>query len=204
MAHDVHAMSAKPTQKKITDADVTGLKYFKKLRPLFDRLHAVGCDRDRAGNRTLHFDQYCCLVLLYMFNPVVSSLRAIQQASELKNVQRKLGCARASLGSLSESSHIFEPQLLEGIIADLGEQLMPIAQHVTGFCAKDCGEPKGDVMIQFGKGKVDFPGVFSELKKAGFNGPVMVESCELSDDIKILTANAKANREFLEKVFASL
>jgi sugar phosphate isomerase/epimerase len=84
------------------------------------------------------------------------------------------------------------------------EQLKPIAQHVTGFCAKDCATPKGDVMIQFGKGKVDFPGVFLELKKAGFNGPVMVESCELSDDIKVLTANAKANREFLEKLFASL
>jgi sugar phosphate isomerase/epimerase len=84
------------------------------------------------------------------------------------------------------------------------EQLKPIVQHVTGFCAKDCATPKGDVMIQFGKGKVDFRGVFTELKKAGFNGPVMVESCELSDDIKVLTANAKANREFLEKLFASL
>jgi len=29
-----------------------------------------------------------------MFNPCVRSLRALQQASELKNVQRKLGCSR--------------------------------------------------------------------------------------------------------------
>jgi len=36
--------------------------------------------------------------LLYLFNPVVVSLRSLQQASELK-VQKKLGCARASLGS---------------------------------------------------------------------------------------------------------
>ncbi len=84
------------------------------------------------------------------------------------------------------------------------EQLKPIAQHVTGFCAKDCASQKGDVMIQFGAGKVDFHGVFSELKKAGFNGPVMVESCELSDDLKAITANAKANRKFLETLFASL
>ena len=48
-------------------------------------------------------DQYCMLVLLYLFNPIVSSLRAVQQASELKKVQKKLGCERASLGSLSES-----------------------------------------------------------------------------------------------------
>ena len=33
------------------------------------------------------------------------------------------------------------------------EELKPIAQHVTGFCAKDCGALQGDVMIQFGTGK---------------------------------------------------
>ena len=36
------------------------------------------------------------------------------------------------------------------------EELKPIAQHVTGFCAKDCAALKSDVMIQFGTGKVDF------------------------------------------------
>lgn len=113
---------------KIRERDVQGLKYFKKLRPLFDRLHKVGCERDRAHNRTLHMDQYCCLVMLFMFNPIVSSLRAIQQASGLKNVQRKLGCARASLGSLSESARVFDPSLMRGIVQDLGEQLMPIAR----------------------------------------------------------------------------
>ncbi len=84
------------------------------------------------------------------------------------------------------------------------EQLKPIAQYVTGFCAKDCASQKSDVFIQFGKGKVDFRGVFTELKKAGFNGPVMVECCELSDKLETVTANARANREFLEKLFASL
>jgi len=114
--------------RKIRERDVQGLKHLRKLRPLFDRLHHVGCARDHARNRTLHFDQYCCLIMLYMFNPIVSSLRAIQQASELKNVQRKLGCARASLGSLSEAARVFDPALLEGVIADLGKQLMPIAR----------------------------------------------------------------------------
>ena len=113
---------------KIREQDVQGLKHFKKLRPLFDRLHEVGCERDRADNRTLHFDQYCCLVMLFMFNPIVSSLRAMQQASGLKNVQRKLGCARASLGSLSESARVFDPSLLQGIVQELGEQLMPLAR----------------------------------------------------------------------------
>ena len=63
-----------------------------------------------------------------MFNPVVSSLRAIQQASELKKVQRMLGCSRASLGSLSESARVFDPQLLKEIVGELGQELMPIAR----------------------------------------------------------------------------
>jgi hypothetical protein len=82
----------------VREEDVTGLKYFDTLAPLLARLHDVGCERDKAGNRQLHFDQYCMLVLLFFFNPVVRSLRSIQQASQLRNVQRKLGCLRASLG----------------------------------------------------------------------------------------------------------
>jgi len=114
-------------REKVREEQLTGFKYFDRLGPLFARLHEVGCGPDKAHNRTLHFDQYCALVLLYLFNPVVVSLRSLQQASELKKVQRKLGCARASLGSLSESSHVFDPALLEEIIGELGAQLQPIA-----------------------------------------------------------------------------
>ncbi len=111
----------------VREEDVTGLKYFDKLAPLLARLHDVGCQRDKAGNRELHFDQYCLLVLLFLFNPVVRSLRAIQQASELRKVQRKLGCQRASLGSFSEASEVFQPERLKEIVAELGTQLQPIA-----------------------------------------------------------------------------
>ena len=84
------------------------------------------------------------------------------------------------------------------------EELKPIAQYVTGFCAKDCGEPKGEVMIQFGTGKVDFKGVFQALKAAGFNGPIMVEGVAVAETPEATAANARANREFLEKVLASI
>jgi hypothetical protein len=115
-------------RKSVREQDVTGLKYFNRLVPLLERLHEVGCQRDRAGNRELHFDQYCLLVLLFLFNPVVRSLRAIQQASELKKVQKLLRCPRASLGSLSESVHVFEPDLLRQIVGELGKQLVSIAR----------------------------------------------------------------------------
>jgi hypothetical protein len=115
-------------REDVREEDVTGLKYFDKLAPLLARLHEVGCQRDKAGNRRLHFDQYCMLVLLCLFNPVVRSLRAIQQASTLRKVQRKLGCQRASLGSLSEATDVFQPERLKEIIAELGAQLQSIAR----------------------------------------------------------------------------
>ncbi len=82
------------------------------------------------------------------------------------------------------------------------EELKPIVQYVTGFCAKDCAEQKGDVMIQFGTGKVDFVGVFKVLKSAGFAGPIMVECCAIGDTAEATAANARANREFLDKALA--
>jgi IS4 transposase len=119
----VEADFAKP---KVREKDVRGLKYFDQLAPLLERLHDVGCDTDRASNRTLHFDNYCMLVLLFLFNPIITSVRGLQQASELKNVQKKLGCPRTSLGSLSESVSCFDPDRLKGIIAELGGQLEPL------------------------------------------------------------------------------
>jgi hypothetical protein len=115
-------------REDVREEDVTGLKYFDKLAPLLARLHDVGIQRDKAGNRKLHFDQYCMLVLLFLFNPVVRSLRAIQQASGLRKVQRKLGCLRVSLGSLSEATEVFQPERLKEIMAELSAQLQPIAR----------------------------------------------------------------------------
>ena len=113
---------------------MVGFKYFKMLCGLLERLHNDGCQRDRAHNRILHMDQYISLLLLYMFNPICTSLRALQQASELQKVQRILGCARASLGSLSESSRVFDSDLLKEIIQELSDQL-PNVSSITGMDA---------------------------------------------------------------------
>ena len=119
---------ARKKRDDIKERDIGGLKYFDKLAPLLQRLHDDGCLRDKAGHRTLHYDQYCMLVLLYLFNPICSSLRAVQQASELPKVQKRLGCERAALGSLSEAGTVFDPERLIEIIHELGGQLQPIAK----------------------------------------------------------------------------
>jgi hypothetical protein len=112
----------------MTARDITGLKYFDRLAPLLERLHDVGCQRDRAGNRELHYDQYCLLILLYLFNPIVTSLRGLQQASELAKVQKRLRCPRAALGSLSESVTVLDPERLREIVLELGAELKPLGR----------------------------------------------------------------------------
>jgi hypothetical protein len=101
------------------------LKYFNKLDNLLRHLHDVGGERDRAGNRSMQMDQYCMLILLNLFNPVVASLQELQKTGELQKVQKKLACPRASLGSLSESVSVFDPDRIVPILANHSPEALP-------------------------------------------------------------------------------
>ena len=122
---------ARPRLPEIKEHDLHGFKHFKLLMPVLEKLHDTACARDTAANRLLHFDQYAALILLYLFNPIVTSLRGIQQAGELAKVQRILGCSRASLGSLSEAARVFDADLLRGIVGELIERLPPIQKNTS-------------------------------------------------------------------------
>ena len=114
-------------KSEIKESDLQGFKYFKTISKLLEHLHSVGTARDKAGNRNLHMDQYMTMLLLGMFSPICTSLRSIQQASKLQKVQRKLGVPRASLGSFSDASRVFDSDLLLEIIDQLAEQIKPQA-----------------------------------------------------------------------------
>jgi hypothetical protein len=126
-------------QTALAARDLRGFKYFKLLGPLLRRLQEDATARDRAGNRTLHYDQYAALLLFYFFNPILTSLQGIQQASTLSKVQKALGCARTSVGSLSEAARVFDPALLRGLLAELAQRVAPATlppewqalQHLT-------------------------------------------------------------------------
>jgi hypothetical protein len=133
---------ANQRRSEVRASDLRGLKYFKTLGPLLDRLHDEATQRDRAGNRKLFFDQYASLLLLYFFNPIVTSLRGIQQASRLDKVQKLLGCKRVALGSLSEATKVFDAEALHPLIAELASQAIPIvvgkeAEALRGLTAVD-------------------------------------------------------------------
>ena len=53
-------------------------------------------------------------------------------------------------------------------------------------------------------GQMDGLAVIGQIIAHDINGPVMVECCALGDTPEIVTANARKNREYLEKVFAAL
>jgi hypothetical protein len=121
---------------------VEGFKYLKMLNGVLEKLHDVATERDRAGNRDLHFDQYVSLILLYFFSPTLTSLRAVQRASELVKVQKISGGKRVSLGSLSEAQSVFDPSLLRNILGDLASQAAPLshgkeAEALKGLTAVD-------------------------------------------------------------------
>jgi hypothetical protein len=129
------------TRKPIlSDKNIQGLKYFDRLQPLFASLHDIGVDP--SGNRRLHYDQYGSLILLFFFNPTLTSLRSLQQASCLEKVQKKLGCPRTSLGALSAAARAFDAEPLQRIIGELAQQALPLqsgkdAEILRGLTAVD-------------------------------------------------------------------
>jgi hypothetical protein len=135
------AMAGK-RRREVRAADLKGFKYFQLILPLLERLGDIGTARDRAGNRELFFDQYGAMMLLYFFNPVLTSLRALQQASRLDKVQRLLGVRRTSLGSLSEATGVFTADPLRQIVGELASRALPLqhgrdAEALRGLTAVD-------------------------------------------------------------------
>lgn len=110
-------------KQPVTEKDIKGLKY---LRAFLDLLEPLA-DIPVHGNRRFFMDEYVSLLLLHFFNPVLGSLRALQQATGLENVQEVTGVKRTSLGAMSESAgYVFDPELMVPIIEKVFSQLKPI------------------------------------------------------------------------------
>ena len=113
----------------LTIGHVRGMKQLRRVAGLLSFLHDSGCDRDRAGNRELHFDDYVLLNLIYLFNPLVDSVRTLQKVAGLPEVRERLGIKRFSLGSFSESCRVFEPEMLQKVVDQLAANLRPVGRH---------------------------------------------------------------------------
>jgi hypothetical protein len=139
-------MAGRKPKPPVTAKDLQGFKYFDMVQPLLERLHDDGTASDKAGNREFFYDQYVGLLLLYFFNPILTSLNGLRQATELDKVQKVVGCGRVSAGSLSEAQGVFNPALLEGIIAELAERVAPVTPPKEWAALKDLTAVDGSLL----------------------------------------------------------
>ena len=107
----------RPARPPLREEDLQGFKFFRRIRGLLDGLHDCAPHR----NRLLHFDEYAAALLFYFFNPAITSLRGLQRATGFRKVQKALGIRRMSLGSMSESVRVFDPDLLAHVFEALAQ-----------------------------------------------------------------------------------
>jgi hypothetical protein len=117
-----------PEHEPLKEKDIVCLGHLKRVFTLLEKLRDVGTERDTAHNRQLFFDDYCKLVLLYVWNPLIGSIRSLQEATGLANVAEALGVKRFSLGSFSEAPRVFDPRRLKPVIEELAGQLRPLCK----------------------------------------------------------------------------
>jgi len=103
-------------------AAVQNIRGAKCLASVMDLLRSLRPHKD-CPNRKLHFDESVAYLLLYFFNPILTSLRGLQQASTFRKVNEKLGLPRFSLGSFSEARNVLAPSLLEPLIAAMVKEV---------------------------------------------------------------------------------
>ena len=127
--------------KEIHDEDIQGGKFVKRFLSLVDKIRTVAEPEKKDSRRELDIQQLAGHLLFYFFSPIVTSLRSIQRASELKKVQKVLGCSRAALGSLSEANSVFDPEVLRRVIHELIGQLtahgQKLPRELKGLTAVD-------------------------------------------------------------------
>jgi hypothetical protein len=104
-------------------------RLIKPMRQMLVQIHLAGTERDRAGNRRFFYDHYLSLLLLFYFNPSLTSMRAMQNTSNWDKVRKQLGIPRVSLGSLSEAPQVFDPALVRPIFKELAALARP---HLKG------------------------------------------------------------------------
>jgi IS4 transposase len=126
--------------EQVEGTTVEGVRYLQQIFPVLQQLQGREVERDRAGNRRLEYSHYVSLVLLSLFNPLMQSLRGLQQASALRKVQRTLNCSRASLGSLSEAGHVFDPAVMQPLIQEKLQGLSSSMKRQSGVKRRPGGE----------------------------------------------------------------
>jgi Transposase DDE domain len=135
-----------PPSAAVPAKDLQGFKYLNEVLPLLQRLHACGTAPDKAGNRQFFADHYVALLLLYFFNPVLTSRNALLQATQLDKVQAFCGGRAVSVGSFTEAQYLFDPTLLHELVTELARRVPDAKIPADWDCLKNLTAVDGSLL----------------------------------------------------------
>jgi len=123
-------------KRESRDFDQLQLKNWKLLQgfqtrvlPLLERTILPSTTED--PRRTLQACDYASAFLFAVYNPVLSSLNLLAQASHCQKM-RQVTRAPFSAASFSEAQHWFDPQVLEKLARDLVKELQAKGPNIGG------------------------------------------------------------------------
>jgi hypothetical protein len=104
---------------------VTGRDYVRLIEGYLKRLKATY----PHPNRVLFYDDVAVAYLFAFFNATLKSLRTIEHASQLSGVNKFFNADAVCKSTLSDANALFDPDLLQPLIADLRRDLPNLGQQ---------------------------------------------------------------------------
>ena len=117
----------RPKREKIQSLPLIGRKYIRQVEDYLRQLRA----HYAHPNRQLFYDDVVTVYLLAFFNPVIRSLRCIQDVSQVKGIHRFLSVEAVCRSTLSDANALFDPQHLQGLLSHVRDKL-PALGHQDG------------------------------------------------------------------------
>jgi hypothetical protein len=112
-----------PTERKVKAKPIVGHRVLKPLEFWLDQLHRLPAH----GNRNLHADHLLTAHLVAFLSPALQGLRHIEEVFDHRAARQRFGLPRVPKSTLSDAQALFDPAILDPIIADLRERVPTLA-----------------------------------------------------------------------------
>jgi hypothetical protein len=119
-----------PTTHALQESDLKSWKllaqFRQRLKPLLAAAPKSPTEQD--PRREVLAEDYFCLLLFGLFNPALKSMRALCHASGRFARMREVCTRPMAQASFSEAQHVFDPELLAGVLRQLAREANGRAQ----------------------------------------------------------------------------
>ena len=105
------------------------LRHFRLVKTFRTHLEGVLANRTEFSaseadpRRILHAVDYFTMMLFAMYNPIVSTMRGLCQATHYGKVSEQISSAPVSISMFSDAQKVFTPELLDDVFASLLEHM---------------------------------------------------------------------------------